>query len=100
MPHLKRPDGDNLEKYLNDALTGVLWDDDSRIVWMLRSKTLTSDKEGCTVLYVQELADGAPDYQQILYAIQEQIYIYKGNENGDDQGTLFRSRDDSNFRAA
>ena len=80
-PHIKRPDGDNLEKYLNDALTGVVWADDARIAWMLRSKTITSSKEGYTIFYAQEIADDKPDYQAILETIKEHIYIHKEEVN-------------------
>lgn len=80
-PHIKRPDGDNLEKFLNDALTGVVWEDDARIAWILRSKTTTNEKKGYTIFYAQEISDSQPDYEGILQAIREHIYIYKGEEN-------------------
>ena len=81
LPHTKRPDGDNLEKYLNDALTGIVWSDDAQITWILRSKTLTSDKEGYTVFSAQEINDEEPDYNELLRIIREHIYIHKGEEN-------------------
>lgn len=81
LPHLKKPDGDNLEKFLNDALTGCVWDDDSRVAWMLRSKTLTSEKEGYVVFYAKEISNTETDYTEILHAIQDNICIYKGEEN-------------------
>ena len=81
LPHTKRPDGDNLEKYLNDALTGIVWADDACVAWILRSKTITSDKEGYVVFYAQEIANTPPDYHGILQAIREHIYIHKGEEN-------------------
>ena len=81
LPHTKRPDGDNLEKFLNDALTGVVWDDDARVAWILRSKTITADKEGYTIFYAQELNNEEPDYHGILQAIREHIYIHKGDED-------------------
>ncbi len=84
-PHIKRPDGDNLEKFLNDSLTGVVWDDDARVSWMLRSKTITSEKKGYTVFYAQELNDEAPDYHGILQAIREHIYIHKGEDDASDE---------------
>lgn len=81
LPHTKRPDGDNLEKYLNDALTGIVWADDSQITWILRSKTITSDKEGYTVFSAQEINDEEPDYNELLRTIREHIYIHKGEQN-------------------
>lgn len=53
--HLNRPDGDNLEKFLNDALNTVLWGDDSQIVYTIRSKTIIDSKVGETLLIVHEL---------------------------------------------
>lgn len=74
-PHVKRPDGDNLEKYLNDSLNGVVWTDDSRIAWLLRSKTLTCAKEGATVLCVCEMKQAETDYGMILQCIEENLRI-------------------------
>jgi Holliday junction resolvase RusA-like endonuclease len=70
-PHTKRPDGDNLEKFINDSLTGLVWNDDSQIVWMLRSKTLSEGKVGETIMTVIQLPDSPPNYtdlQEYLYA--------------------------------
>ena len=77
LPHAELPDADNLEKFLNDALTGLIWDDDRRIVWMLRSKHYTADKEGRTLLYVKELPLGQPNFKEILETLQEQIDYIK-----------------------
>lgn len=74
-PHVKRPDGDNLEKYLNDSLNGVVWTDDARIAWLLRSKTLTCAKEGETILCVCELEQAEIDYGKILKCIEEHVRI-------------------------
>src|ERR1700753_698484 len=48
--HFQRPDGDNLEKYLNDCLNDLIWKDDCQIAWMLRSKTITKKTTGETIL--------------------------------------------------
>jgi len=74
-PHVNRPDGDNMEKFINDALNGILWDDDSRIVWMLRSKTTTACTVGCVDIYIKELEAGVPDYASILAFIQDNLTI-------------------------
>lgn len=74
-PHNKRPDGDNLEKFLNDSLNGVVWTDDSQIAWLVRSKSLTKAKEGETILFVRELGDNIPDYCLILSEIQQHIRL-------------------------
>ncbi len=77
LPHTTRPDGDNLEKFLNDAMNGLLWEDDSRIVWLLRSKTVTAKKEGETILFVREIPNEIPNYSSILSDIMEHIEIEK-----------------------
>ena len=73
IPHYQRPDGDNLEKFLNDTLTGKLWKDDSQIAWMLRSKSRIEQRVGQMELYVKELTFNAPDYADILTSIAENI---------------------------
>lgn len=75
LPHIKKPDGDNLEKFLNDALNGIVWDDDSRITWLVRSKTLTQETEGCTTIVVTQLENDKPNYEMIINTIKEHIYI-------------------------
>ena len=73
LPHPKRPDGDNLEKFLNDALNGYLWEDDARIAFLFRTKTYTYKPEGRTTLFVRELPFEVPDYQQILSDITQHL---------------------------
>lgn len=80
-PHIKRPDGDNLEKFLNDSLTGIVWQDDAQIVWILRSKSITSNKSGYTIFYAQEIDDQEPKYNELIQAIKENIYIGDNNED-------------------
>lgn len=70
-----RPDGDNLEKFLNDACNGLLWGDDSQICWLLRSKSITADKEGMTTIFVKEIPNAKPDYAELLKDIAEHITI-------------------------
>lgn len=79
LPHAKRPDGDNLEKFLNDALNGVLWDDDSRIAWLVRSKSMVNSKEGETVIFVRQLENNLPDYDLILSDIVDNIKLEEPN---------------------
>jgi Holliday junction resolvase RusA-like endonuclease len=73
VPHIGRPDGDNLEKFLNDCLTGIVWKDDSRVAWHLRSKSYTKEPEGECLVYVTELKKGLPDYHKILEEIHKYI---------------------------
>ncbi len=80
-PHTKRPDGDNLEKFVNDALTGVCWVDDCQIAWMVRTKSITINKTGHTTIFVTELQNPQPDYDEILTAIKENITLEVPNAN-------------------
>lgn len=73
LPHIKKPDSDNLEKFLFDAMTGLLWDDDSRICWVLKSKSITKDNVGETLLAVTELDFLPPDFDKILKTIQNTL---------------------------
>jgi Holliday junction resolvase RusA-like endonuclease len=78
MPHAQKPDADNLEKFLNDALNGIVWNDDCQIVWLVRSKTKSQAKEGHTYLYVAELANAPPDYDRIMTMIAQNINLTNG----------------------
>lgn len=75
LPHVKKPDGDNLEKFLNDALNGIIWTDDSNIAWLVRSKSITANKTGSTTIFVREIPFGEPDYSAIIDDIREHICI-------------------------
>ena len=77
-PHCSKPDVDNLEKYLSDALRGIVWEDDAQICWMILSKSSTVEIEVHTFLYVQELDSPQPDYQGILASIKNNIDLQKG----------------------
>lgn len=73
-PVVKRPDADNLEKFLNDSLNGVAWTDDSQLAWVFRSKTYTMQREGETVITLFSIPESiAPDYEQFLAYLKEHI---------------------------
>lgn len=74
-PHFKKPDGDNLEKFLNDALKGLIWQDDAQIAWLLRSKTMVNALKGEIVLYVCEMSEGVIDYNFLIENIQKHIKV-------------------------
>jgi Holliday junction resolvase RusA-like endonuclease len=74
-PHISRPDGDNLEKYLNDALSSIFWHDDCTIAWILRSKSQTSELEGKTIIYAVEIPHEKPDYEFLLSEIKKHINL-------------------------
>lgn len=81
LPHAKRPDGDNLEKFLNDCLTGVVWEDDAQIAWLLRTKSVTANKIGSTTIFAKEISTNTVDYNEILCSIREHIDQEEENEN-------------------
>src|ERR1700733_8022323 len=68
--HTQRPEGDNLEKCLNDACSGILWKDDSQIVWLVRSKSWIGHPEGAIVLFAKEISPLQPDYKNLLIYIK------------------------------
>lgn len=70
--HCKRPDGDNLEKYVNDCLTGIVWKDDAQISWILRSKTYVDHPTGFIDIYVKEIGEMA-DYELISEIIGQRM---------------------------
>ena len=55
--HIIRPDGDNLEKFLNDCLNGLIWEDDRQVSVLLRTKIMTSDKVGFTKLFIYQFEE-------------------------------------------
>lgn len=57
-PRAQRPDLDNLEKQICDALNGVAWHDDAQVVIKASMKLQDLWKEGSTELYVEELVEG------------------------------------------
>lgn len=86
-PHVLRPDGDNLEKFLNDCMTNVVFKDDSQIAFLFRSKTLINSQEGETIIFIRELRSMCPtDYLQMVKDVQDHIspdegpivYLQKG----------------------
>jgi Holliday junction resolvase RusA-like endonuclease len=53
LPHAIRPDGDNLEKLVNDCFKGLVWKDDSQLFCVLRYKSWTKYPEGETRVFIQ-----------------------------------------------
>lgn len=48
---ITKPDGSKLLRATEDSLTGIVWDDDSRIVeWFLRKTYATPGHEGATII--------------------------------------------------
>lgn len=72
-PHSKRPDGDNLDKFIGDSLNGVVWEDDARIAFMFRSKIVTSDRIGQTVLFAKEVPPGPVSFVEIVEELERNL---------------------------
>ena len=72
-PHCKKPDGDNLEKFLNDAFNGILWSDDAQIAWMLRSKSYAEGTKGSITIFACEIPNEKCDPLLIQKIIQENM---------------------------
>ena len=47
--HTKKPDLDNLEKWVLDCLNGIAWGDDSSVVW-IRSRKIYADNPRTAVI--------------------------------------------------
>lgn len=56
LPHVKRPDADNLEKAVMDAANGVLFIDDSQVFHTVRIKRY-SDTPGISITLEEVLTD-------------------------------------------
>lgn len=54
LPHVKKPDLDNLEKALMDAANGIVFKDDSQ-VWMKRSQKKYSTNPGISVVFKERM---------------------------------------------
>lgn len=52
-PHNKKPDLDNLTKFILDALKGVIWDDD-RLISIIKCKKIYS-LDPKTILFIKEI---------------------------------------------
>ena len=53
--HIKKPDGSNLVKFVEDVLNGLAWADDSQIVDLTVVKRFAA--QAATTLYITELED-------------------------------------------
>lgn len=54
-PHTKRPDLDNLDKFLNDALNEIAWVDDAQIWSKMSRKLYTREEKGFYEVKIEEL---------------------------------------------
>ena len=57
VPHAKKPDADNLAKSVKDALTGLLWRDDSQVARLHVDKVIAAgDEQPHVVVQFEEIA--------------------------------------------
>lgn len=63
--HVRRPDEDNLAKFLGDSLNGVVWEDDSLIFCVVRFKVWTKEKIGRICVAVTDMPSDYIDYEKI-----------------------------------
>ena len=47
--HVSTPDGDNLEKAVKDALTGIVWRDDSQVCVTTKAKVYADEEFGVSI---------------------------------------------------
>lgn len=69
LPHWKKPDGDNLEKFLFDCCSRIVWQDDAQVAWMIRSKVWTNEPEGWTDFFVTEIPETTLNLDELLKTI-------------------------------
>ena len=84
--HITRPDFDNLCKFSNDALNGVLWDDDKLICMAFVEKSWINSKEGVTTLYVFDLGDSRDQALVALFREGARILCEDGNNEDSEHG--------------
>lgn len=72
--HIMRPDGDNLEKFLNDCMNGIVWEDDRQVSVLLRTKIMSSDKVGFTKVHVHEFSNKLMNTEEIKQIIDQYFY--------------------------
>lgn len=53
----------------------MVWNDDSQISWLVRSKSYTMYKPGETVIYVAQIDADKQDYEALLGHINREIRI-------------------------
>jgi len=58
--HLKKPDLDKLVRAVKDALTRVVWKDDSQVIELMASKAYATSAAPHAVITVAEIPEGLP----------------------------------------
>lgn len=75
LPHVKAPDAEYFDEYLKTVLVRTAYTPESRIVWLLRSKTITGERVGKTIVHLLQLDNAKPDYDKINNFINENLVI-------------------------
>ncbi len=75
--HMRKPEAQFFDDYLNSVLTDVVYTPESRIAFLLRTKTLTKEKVGKTIVFIRQLGEGNLNYQYpfILDDIENNLCI-------------------------
>lgn len=77
-PRAQRPDLDNLEKQICDALNGVAWADDSQVVIKASMKLQDLWQEGSTSIYIEELTEGEKvNPSAVMTRVAESIVLHE-----------------------
>ena len=64
--HTKRPDLDKLTRAVGDALTGVLWKDDSQVTYISARKSYALDQPGGATITVRAISEPDATQPQLL----------------------------------
>jgi len=75
--HMRKPEPQYFDDYLNAVLTDIVYTPESRVVCFLRTKTLTKEKVGKTIIFIRQLGEGNFNYQYpfILDDIEKNLII-------------------------
>ena len=72
-PHWKKPDGDNLEKFLFDCCTRTVWTDDAQVAGVMRTKTWVNKETGWVEMYVTEIPVAPIDKEAITKTVWQNL---------------------------
>jgi Holliday junction resolvase RusA-like endonuclease len=70
--HTGKPDGDNLFKFIGDALEGIFWLNDSCIVKPEALKVYANDGRPRTIITIQPAVPGNPNWREVVNEIYQQ----------------------------
>lgn len=79
-PHDKRPDMDNLLKSVTDALTGLLWRDDSQLASVLATKEIAAGGEPPHVRIAVERIGAMPEEASGVRMFEEAAGSFRGTD--------------------